>query len=83
MAQSSAFDHKTCPTGLKSSNGSAAVRSQKEGEEAGSIDWGSAFPIGSTAAGEVADRKDYGILCDLAGHPDVVGLIVPEQVRRP
>lgn len=25
-------------------------------------------------------RKEYGVLCDLSAHPDVVGLVAPEQV---
>ena len=28
------------------------------------------------------DVKDYGIVCDLAANPDVVGLVAPQQVRR-
>ena len=28
------------------------------------------------------DVKDYGIVCDLAANPDVVGLVATQQVRR-
>ena len=30
--------------------------------------------------GEVHARKDYGLLCDLQAHADVVGLVAPHQV---
>ena len=41
-----------------------------------------ALSIGAVVKGQVHERKDYGVLCDLAAHPDVVGLVMPEQVIR-
>ena len=32
--------------------------------------------------GEVHASKDYGLICDLAAHEDVVGMAAPHQVRR-
>lgn len=44
--------------------------------------WGAALSIGAVVKGHVHARQEYGVLCDLAAHPDVVGLVVPEQVAR-
>lgn len=35
----------------------------------------------SAVPGEVHAAKDYGLLCDLAAHEDVVGMAAPNQVR--
>lgn len=50
-------------------------------DEGAESDWAKT-PIGSIARGAVHDVKDYGIVCDLAANPDVVGLVAPQQVRR-
>ena len=44
------------------------------------IPWDDAVAVGAVVQGEVHARKQYGVLCDLAAHPDVVGLVAPEQV---
>lgn len=38
-------------------------------------------PFPPSVPGEVHAAKDYGLLCDLAAHEDVVGLAAPHQVR--
>lgn len=37
-------------------------------------------PAPPAVRGEVHDVKEYGVLCDMQGHPDVVGLAAPHQV---
>jgi rRNA biogenesis protein RRP5 len=37
-------------------------------------------PPPPAVSGEVHGVKDYGVLCDMAAHPDVVGLAAPHQV---
>eukprot|EP00887_Chlorella_sp_A99_P001742 scaffold19.g1742.t1 len=52
-----------------------------QGDEAASeVDWDRLFAIGTVVEGSVHDVKEYGILCDLQPHPDVVGLAAPHQV---
>jgi rRNA biogenesis protein RRP5 len=41
------------------------------------VDWPAAFPFGGSVQAEVHEVKDYGVICDLAAHADVVGLIAP------
>jgi len=58
-----------------------AAKEGAEGAEGGAaVDWG-ALPLGGLVAGAVHDVRDYGVLCDLDGHPDVVALVSPGQVR--
>ena len=47
------------------------------------IPWDDAVAVGAVVQGDVHARKQYGVLCDLAAHPDVVGLVAPEQVQHP
>lgn len=44
------------------------------------MDW-TELPIGGRAAGSVHDVKDYGVVCDLEAHADVVALATPDQVN--
>jgi hypothetical protein len=37
-------------------------------------------PLCTAAGGQVHEVKQYGLLCDLAAHADVVGLAAPHQV---
>ncbi|BDA47226.1 probable protein RRP5 homolog [Coccomyxa sp. Obi] len=46
----------------------------------GQVEW-SELPIGGRAAGRVHDVKDYGVVCDLDAHADVVALATPDQVE--
>lgn len=46
------------------------------------MDW-TALPMGGLVAGTVHDVRDYGVLCDLEGHPDIVALVSPGQARTP
>lgn len=46
---------------------------------ASQVEW-SELPIGGRAAGRVHDVKDYGVVCDLDAHADVVALATPDQV---
>ena len=46
------------------------------------MDW-TALPLGGLVAGSVHDVRDYGVLCDLEGHPDIVALVSPGQARLP
>lgn len=56
-------------------------RAAREGADGGSaVDW-SELPLGGLVAGAVHDVREYGVLCDLAGHPDVVALVSPGQAR--
>ena len=48
---------------------------------AASIPWDGAVAVGAVVEGQVHARKEYGVLCDLAAHADVVGLVAPEQVH--
>ena len=48
-------------------------------DSAGQVDWAE-LPIGGRAAGSVHDVKDYGVVCDLEAHADVVALATPDQV---
>ena len=54
-------------------------RSQREADPTAEV-WDTALSIGAIVEGQVHARKEYGVLCDLAAHPDVVGLVMPEQV---
>ena len=54
-------------------------RAQKEADPTAQV-WDTELSIGATVEGQVHARKEYGVLCDLAAHPDVVGLVMPEQV---
>ena len=54
-------------------------RAQREADPTAEV-WDTALSIGAIVKGEVHARKDYGVMCDLAAHPDVVGLVTPEQV---
>ncbi|PRW20900.1 RRP5-like protein [Chlorella sorokiniana] len=54
-----------------------AARLSSEGAD---VDWATTFPIGGVVPGEVHAAKDYGLLCDLAAHEDVVGLAATHQV---
>lgn len=47
--------------------------------EGADSDW-SKTPIGAIAKGAVHDVKEYGVVCDLAANPDVVGLAAAHQV---
>lgn len=49
----------------------------------GGIEWASAFPIGATVSGQVHEIKEYGIICDVDAHPDVVGLVAFHQAPSP
>lgn len=56
-------------------------RAAREGADGGSaVDW-SELPLGGMVGGAVHDVREYGVLCDLAGHPDVVALVSPGQAR--
>lgn len=46
------------------------------------MEWGE-LPVGGRAAGSVHDVKDYGVVCDLDAHPDIVALVTPHQVNIP
>jgi len=54
-------------------------RAQREADPTAEV-WDTALSIGAIIEGQVHARKEYGVLCDLAAHPDVVGLVMPEQV---
>ena len=55
----------------------------REAAEGGAaVDW-TALPLGGLVAGSVHDVRDYGVLCDLEGHPDIVALVSPGQARSP
>ena len=43
------------------------------------IDW-AGLPIGGMIDVRVSDVKEYGLLCDMEGFPDLVGLVAPHQV---
>lgn len=43
------------------------------------VNWAE-LAIGGRAAGAVHDVKEYGVVCDLDAHADVVALAAPEQV---
>ncbi|KAK2076273.1 hypothetical protein QBZ16_001205 [Prototheca wickerhamii] len=49
-------------------------------EEPTDIDWAAALPIGGLVPATVGEARDYGTLCDLAAHEDIVGIAAPEQV---
>lgn len=53
----------------------------QEDASSASIPWDGAVAVGAVVEGQVHARKEYGVLCDLAAHPDVVGLVAPEQVN--
>lgn len=56
-----------------------APRAAREGAEGGAaLDW-AALPVGGAVAGAVHDVREYGVLCDLEGHPDIVALVSPGQ----
>lgn len=63
---------------------SVLPRSDLEAAEAlnseSATDWEGAFGLGRLAEGSVHSVKEYGTLCDMAAHPDVVGLAAPHQV---
>lgn len=46
-----------------------SLAAKKEGTER----WAGAFPLGGLVKGKVAEVKDFGVVVDLPGHPDVVG----------
>ena len=46
------------------------------------MDW-SRLAVGSATTGRVHEVQDYGIVCDLDAHPDIVGLISTHQVCIP
>eukprot|EP00873_Tetraselmis_striata_P024001 jgi/Tetstr1/444265/TSEL_032157.t1 len=54
----------------------ADALSAPEGEP---VDWASAFAIGSAVDGQVHELKDYGVVCDLNGHEDLLGLVAHHQ----
>ena len=54
-------------------------RAAQEAEEASAVDWGK-LAIGGAATGRVHEVQDYGIVCDLDQHPDIVGLVSTHQV---
>ena len=43
------------------------------------VDW-ERLPVGGLAEGSVHEVKEYGIVCDLEAHPDLVGVATHEQV---
>ena len=49
-------------------------------EGAVATDWEGAFALGGLAEARVHSVKEYGTLCDMAAHADVVGLAAPHQV---
>ena len=58
---------------------SGLCRSAQEEDKDAVINW-SKLALGSAAAGSVHDVQDYGIVCDLEAHPDLVGLLSTQQV---
>ena len=58
-------------------------RARKEADAAAAELWAAELSVSAVVSGRVHARKDYGVLCDLAAHPDVVGLVTPEQVTMP
>ncbi|KAK9832620.1 hypothetical protein WJX81_004603 [Elliptochloris bilobata] len=57
------------------------VRASLELAEGGlAVDW-AALPLGGLVGGTVHDVRDYGVLCDLEGHPDIVALVSPGQAE--
>jgi rRNA biogenesis protein RRP5 len=58
----------------------AAKEAAERGGAAGAPpDWAAALAVGALALGEVSEERVYGLVCDLAAHPDVVGLAAPHQ----
>ncbi len=58
----------------------AAREAAERGGAAGAPpDWAAALAVGALALGEVSEERAYGLVCDLAAHPDVVGLAAPHQ----
>ena len=55
-------------------------REDKEETELEALDWSRVFAIGSVVQGQVHGVREYGVLCDLDPHSDVVGVVVPEQM---
>lgn len=43
------------------------------------VEWSAAFAPGTVVDGAVHEIKDYGLVCDLAAHEDVVGLVTTEH----
>ena len=43
------------------------------------VDWSGEFSVGAVVEGEVHELKEYGAVCDLHGHPDLLGLVAPHQ----
>ena len=43
------------------------------------VDWSGEFSVGAVVEGEVHELKEYGVVCDLRGHPDLLGLVAPHQ----
>ncbi len=62
-----------------SASGEAAAAGT-EGSAPADVDWSKTFAIGSKVDGQVHGVREYGTLCDLAAHSDVVGLAAPPQV---
>ena len=54
-------------------------RAAQEADKDALVDWSRLVP-GTAAAGSVHDTQDYGIVCDLEAHPDLVGLLNTQQV---
>ncbi|KAL4538228.1 hypothetical protein Ndes2526B_g03454 [Nannochloris sp. 'desiccata'] len=70
----SSFFHDAELAAALGSGGSAEVGAPAD------LDWSQTFAIGSKVEGQVHGVRDYGTLCDLAAHSDVVGLAAPTQV---
>ena len=54
-------------------------RAAQEADKDAVVDWSQLAP-GTLAAGSVHDVQEYGIVCDLEAHPDLVGLLNTQQV---
>ncbi|KAL6772122.1 hypothetical protein ACKKBG_A29005 [Auxenochlorella protothecoides x Auxenochlorella symbiontica] len=50
-------------------------------EDPTDVAWEEQVPIGGAVQGSVHEVKDYGTLCDLDVHPDIVGVAAPHQVE--
>jgi hypothetical protein len=60
----------------------AAADGQGDGSSEGAaaaVDWAGLFPPGKVVSASVHELRDYGTVMDLEAHPDVVGLVVPDQ----
>eukprot|EP00890_Picochlorum_soloecismus_P005949 jgi/Picsp_1/6355/NSC_03704-R1_protein rrp5 homolog len=55
-------------------------RMNMEQDPDSAINWEKDFAFGSNVEARVHSIKDYGVLCDLTLHPDIVGLVPNDQL---